>query len=118
MIINYDQYYCNACKKAMCFDTSKPYSKICPKCNKELEYIGNFDGDTERAARVAQQPKYDPTQDPKSPLYIPRVTCPYCKSTNTSKITAFDKAVNIGLFGIFGSKRHKQWHCNTCKSDF
>lgn len=46
------------------------------------------------------------------------IICPYCKSNNTSKITATSKAVNTVVFGIFGTKRHKQWHCNNCKSDF
>lgn len=48
----------------------------------------------------------------------PSVTCPYCKSSNTHKISATSKAVNTVLFGIFGTKRHKQWHCNKCGSDF
>ena len=47
------------------------------------------------------------------------VKCPYCKSTNTTKISNAKKAVAVGLFGIFGmSKASKQWHCNSCKSDF
>ena len=48
----------------------------------------------------------------------PVVECPYCHSTNTKKITATSKAVNIALFGIFGNKRKYQWHCNKCGSDF
>lgn len=49
----------------------------------------------------------------------PIVTCPYCQSTNTKKITNTSKAVSVSLFGIFGmSKVNKQWHCNNCKSDF
>lgn len=46
------------------------------------------------------------------------VTCPYCKSTNTKKISTTSKVVNIALFGVFGNKRNCQWHCNNCKSDF
>lgn len=47
------------------------------------------------------------------------VKCPYCKSTNTTKISNAKKAVAVGLFGIFGmSKASKQWHCNSCGSDF
>lgn len=47
------------------------------------------------------------------------IKCPYCKSTNTTKISNAKKAVAVGLFGIFGmSKASKQWHCNSCKSDF
>ena len=52
-------------------------------------------------------------------LFKPIVTCPYCKSTNTKKISNTSKAMSVGLFGIFGmSKVNKQWHCNNCKSDF
>lgn len=46
------------------------------------------------------------------------VCCPYCHSKNTAKITTTAKVVNTAVFGIFGTKRHKQWHCNNCKSDF
>ena len=57
-----------------------------------------------------------PTEPPKPPK--PIVTCPYCKSENTTKISSFEKATNIFMFGIFGQKRKYQWHCNNCKSDF
>lgn len=46
------------------------------------------------------------------------IVCPYCKSTNTKKITTTAKAINTAVFGILGTKRHKQWHCNNCNSDF
>lgn len=46
------------------------------------------------------------------------VTCPYCHSTNTSKISTTSKVINTALFGIFGNKRKHQWHCNGCGSDF
>ena len=49
---------------------------------------------------------------------MPIITCPYCKSTNTLRITSTEKAINIALFGVFGNKRKKQWHCNNCNSDF
>lgn len=48
----------------------------------------------------------------------PKITCPYCHSTNTKKISSMAKATNIALFGIFGNKRKYQWHCNNCNSDF
>ncbi|WP_418752479.1 zinc-ribbon domain-containing protein [Frisingicoccus sp.] len=44
--------------------------------------------------------------------------CPTCGSTNVQKISVTSKAVNTALFGIFGTKRHKNYHCNNCKSDF
>ena len=49
----------------------------------------------------------------------PTVTCPYCQSTNTKKITTTSKAVHTALFGIFSIGRNsKNYHCNSCGSDF
>lgn len=48
----------------------------------------------------------------------PVVECPYCHSKDTKKISMTSKVMNTAVFGIFGTKRHKQWHCNQCNSDF
>lgn len=40
--------------------------------------------------------------------------CPTCSSTNLKKITVTSKVVNTAMFGIFGTKRHKTFHCNNC----
>ena len=44
--------------------------------------------------------------------------CPTCGSTNINKISSTAKVTNTVLFGLFGTKRHYQWHCNDCGSDF
>lgn len=46
------------------------------------------------------------------------VSCPYCHSTNTSKIGTLSRVVSTGLFGFASKKIGKQWHCNQCGSDF
>ena len=49
----------------------------------------------------------------------PIVTCPYCQSTDTKKISSMSKAGSLALFGIFAmGKVNKQWHCNNCGSNF
>ena len=48
----------------------------------------------------------------------PQIKCPYCHSTNTTKITLTKRSVSTYLFGLGSSKIGKQWHCNNCKSDF
>ena len=40
--------------------------------------------------------------------------CPTCSSTNLKKITTTSRVMNTALFGIFGTKRHKTFHCNNC----
>ncbi len=46
------------------------------------------------------------------PLNKPK--CPTCQSQNLKKISATSKAVNTAVWGIFGTKRHKTFHCNNC----
>lgn len=40
--------------------------------------------------------------------------CPTCNSTNLKKISATSKVINTAMFGLFGTKRFKQFHCNNC----
>ncbi len=118
MIVNKDMYECTICNKYMFFDTSKEYKAICPNCGRTMTFIDNYDCDTELAEKVKNTPPYDPTQDPNSPYYIPVVKCPYCQSTDTSKISAMSRVVSTGLFGFGSKKIGKQYHCNKCNSDF
>lgn len=47
-----------------------------------------------------------------------RVICPYCKSTNTEKISTVSRAVSVSLVGAASGKIGKQWHCKNCGSNF
>lgn len=47
-----------------------------------------------------------------------RVVCPYCKSTNTEKISTVSRAVSVSLVGATSGKIGKQWHCKACGSNF
>lgn len=78
----------------------------CPTCGKVNNAVFSKTVDIKPHCQSEPQPKKA------------TITCPYCKSTNTKKITSAEKVVNIALFGIFGNKRKHQWHCNDCKSDF
>ena len=118
MIINKDFFECENCKKMYSFESNKPYSKYCLSCGGRLKFLSNTDCDTDRAEAVKNQPKYNPTKDPKSPYYIPEVECPYCHSMNTKKISNITKAGSVAMFGIFSQKVKHQWHCNSCNSDF
>ena len=44
--------------------------------------------------------------------------CPTCNSSNLKKISLTSKAINTAVFGIFGTKRHKQFHCNNCGDEW
>lgn len=73
----------------------------CNQCKKTLEYevVGK-------------------TGKPR-PEWLTNAQCPYCKSYDTKKISTSSKVKSVALFGIFAAgKVAKEWHCNTCKSDF
>ena len=46
------------------------------------------------------------------------IHCPYCNSSNVTKIGTVNRAVSVGMFGLASKKIGKQWHCNSCGSDF
>lgn len=41
-------------------------------------------------------------------------SCPTCHSSNIKRISNFNRAMSIHLFGIFSSKINKQFICNSC----
>lgn len=46
------------------------------------------------------------------------VECPYCHSNDTKKISTTSRVISTSLFGLGSKKLGKQWHCNSCNSDF
>lgn len=83
--------------------------KTCLSCYQvyQITQSDEFDSYKNEAIQKREQTKKPPT-----------VICPYCQSTNTSKIGIVGRSMSIGLFGLGSSKVGKQWHCNACKSDF
>lgn len=75
--------------------------KYCPACN---YYLGNVPD-------VPTEPYYQQTSKPT-------VTCPYCQSTDCTKISFGHRWLSTGLFGLASSDVGKQWKCNNCGSKF
>ena len=42
--------------------------------------------------------------------------CPTCGSTNVKRISTLNRAVSIGVFGLFSSKIGKNYECLHCKA--
>ena len=84
----------------------------------EQEYINKSPDFSEEAKEKRLQEEHDKRIYGHSNSYSSSIKCPYCKSTNVSKISTAGRAVSVGLFGLASGKIGKQWHCNKCKSDF
>ena len=46
------------------------------------------------------------------------VECPYCHSNDTKKISTTSRVISTSLWWLGSKKICKQWHCNSCSSDF
>jgi hypothetical protein len=55
-------------------------------------------------------------EESRSNSNIPK--CPTCSSTNITRISATSRVINAGMFGLFGNKRKKTFHCNNCKYEW
>lgn len=47
-----------------------------------------------------------------------RVHCPYCNSTDISKITATERAISVVGLGILSKKINKSFKCKECGGTF
>lgn len=81
--------------------------------NNPLYDESEFNARIKREERIAKESLFS-----SRPKESNQVTCPYCKSTNVTKISTAGRVISVGLFGLGSSKVGKQWHCNNCKSDF
>jgi Zn finger protein HypA/HybF involved in hydrogenase expression len=104
---------------------------ICEKCGSTNISVSNIEGfqvevceqclnvkkhytDKEKFEKYSFQLQQEIEESKKSPS----VTCPYCQSTDTKKISGTSRFMSTGIFGLASKKIGKQWHCNKCKSDF
>ena len=91
-------------------------SRACPECD--------FDGissyllqlERERQSKIIDYThQYEPVNG-NNVAYVPK--CPTCGSPNIKKISGLSKAGSVALWGIFSRKVYKQWHCNSCGSEW
>ena len=102
----YHQYTIDIAKQYGDDFSEEAYEHRIQKMNERHEY---YMRKYERTHSQSQQPTQSST---------PQVTCPYCKSTNCKKISSGSRWLSTGLFGLSSKKIGKQWHCNSCGSDF
>ena len=112
MIIKKHQYYCYNCHEAHMFEVDKPFSTICPKCNKEMTYRHTYNCDTELAEQRKNAPKVTIVKD--GSRYRPLIKCPTCSSSNVKSISSSSRILSAGLFGLGSNKINKSFECKTC----
>lgn len=83
--------------------------------DKAYNYIQEQTGcDLDIAQKIVHEMKYKQYQKEQS-----TVKCPYCNSSDVTKITNVSKAKHTFLFGFYAMSRNaKNFHCNNCNSNF
>lgn len=118
------------------------FNNVCPMCHEKNSYIEKYIMDIKRIsndsdfiqamiklhdedpieyqlkmsqfkANLKQQEQVQESKTADNAIH-----CPTCNSTNVNRISTTAKATNTILFGIFGTKRHKTFHCNNCKYEW
>ena len=108
-------YKCNKCGFEKHFVSNQEINTKCKVCGNEMEFSYAYKYNPNNGLNAIKNSNIKYTTIIQSK---PEVTCPYCHSTNTKKISTMSKAGSVALFGIFSQKVKKQWHCNGCGSDF
>lgn len=129
---------------ADCFDARMNRQlQICPICNHdvipmsidviEIDTILDISGETSFILAMDELKQKDPIefqlkmsqfktqlqqQNSNTTTVSNTPKCPTCGSTNIKKISGLAKARSVAMFGILSRKVHKQWHCNSCGSEW
>lgn len=103
--VNYDNEYISRAQSEYCIVTNG--SMIICKCGNQCQN-GLIEPKKESKIIYTQQLRQQINTISNKPK------CPTCQSTNLKKISTTSKVVNTAVWGIFGTKRHKTFHCNNC----
>lgn len=113
-------YECKKCNKTVYFKSDSHYDTKCKTCKMEMHFFYEHPYKPENGLKAI---KGADSKEQQNSLFFSAqksiVECPYCHSINTSKISSFSKAMAFSFGGIAAlAQAGKQWHCNSCKSDF
>ena len=93
------------------------FNTRCKTCKSEMYLLWEHDYKPQKGLNAINSNK-NKVKAKSAKLSKITVGCPYCHSTDTTKISTGDRFFDSIIWGAFGSKRHKEWHCNNCNSDF
>ena len=111
--ITYENYK-SMPKVKKCKNCKRKYPKIfikCPKCNQQLIKLST---ENKQLDKQVNEIKKEIQEYQENQSNIPK--CPTCGSTNVKHISTLNRAVSIGVFGLFSSKIGKNYECLHCKA--
>ena len=111
--ITYENYK-SMPKVKKCKNCKRKYPKIfikCPKCNQQLIKLSTENKQLDKqVTEIRKEIQVHQEKQSNTPK------CPTCGSTNVKHISTLNRAVSIGVFGLFSSKIGKNYECLNCKA--
>ena len=96
---------------------TKDYLLISPRCRDKCGHCGN-----ELKNHILSKRPESWVDSRKRDMWvkdyenIPK--CPTCSSIKIRKISVTSKVASVAMWGVLSRKVHKQWHCDTCGSEW
>ena len=87
---------------------------ICPKCDIVLMKLSDYERLNMEENRANFQKEVERQDKLQREQNTPK--CPTCGSTNVKHISTLNRAVSIGVLGLFSSKIGKNYECLNCKA--
>ena len=117
-----DEYYCSACFSRDLLVTSMTPSEASREKNENRwsKVLSRYftQGEIENMKRRTYGNSSGMSSSQNEGIRVKDLdcqpSCPTCHSRNIKKISAFNRATSIHLWGIFSSKINKQFACNNC----
>ena len=121
--MTYDKYVCSNdiwCNKIYEFEEgTHERTPVCPHCGSPTRYELTYekdDNDNIINERIDQSKINVNKNVDFSQFEDKKPKCPTCGSTNIERIGVLDRAVSIGILGIFSNKINKSYKCRNCKA--
>ena len=87
-------------------------------CNRDLLFAMIKLHDEDPIEYELKMAQFREIAERKQPNTSNQPHCPYCNSTNLTKVSGTSRFASTLMFGIGSKKIGKQWKCNNCKSYF
>lgn len=87
-------------------------------CNRDLLFAMIKLHDEDPIEYELKMAQFREIAERKQPNTSNKPHCPYCNSTNLTKVSGTSRFASTLMFGIGSKKIGKQWKCNNCKSYF
>lgn len=107
-----DNFQCPDCNCLECTleENKNLLATRCKNCNRQTIVLEKHTTTDHRSSQLEKQNNPTPTTGtPK---------CPTCQSADIKRISVTAKVTNATLFGLFGNRRKKTFHCNSCKYEW